>query len=214
MGRIHVHEFVSLDGVYEDPSFTMAYGFPDAQGEVLASFISECTGILLGRRTFEMFGPAWSTRDATDDPGAPFFNDTTKHVVTSASSVDGWQTSEVLGPYDADAIRELKSAGSLYVSGSGTLVRAQLVDKLVDELHLLVYPVVLGRGARLFENSNEIGLRLVSHDVFDKRGHPLVVRSGGVTGSPQRFPAVPWGTCRVRGRWSSVGSNSTPPVAL
>lgn len=63
--------------------------------------------------------------------------------------------------------RGLKSAENLYVSGSGTLVRALLVDKLVDELHLLVYPVVLGRGARLFENSNEIGLRLVSHDVFD-----------------------------------------------
>lgn len=167
MGKIHVHEFVSLDGVYEDPSFTMAYGFPEAQGAVLASFISECTGILLGRRTFEMFAPAWSTRDATYDPGAPFFNDTTKHVVTSASSVDGWQNSEVLGPYDADAIRGLKSAENLYVSGSGTLVRALLADKLVDELHLLVYPVVLGRGARLFENSNEIGLRLVSHDVFD-----------------------------------------------
>ena len=47
MGKIHAHEFVSLDGVYEDPSFTMAYGFPEAQGAVLASFISECTGILL-----------------------------------------------------------------------------------------------------------------------------------------------------------------------
>ncbi|MCH5642976.1 MULTISPECIES: dihydrofolate reductase family protein [unclassified Gordonia (in: high G+C Gram-positive bacteria)] len=167
MGKIHVHEFVSLDGVFEDPRFTMPYGFPEAQGAVLSSFMSECTGILLGRNTFEMFAPAWSTRTADEDPGAPFFNDSTKYVVTSASEVDSWQNSQVLGTYDADRIRELKSAENLYVSGSGTLVRAMLADGLVDELHLLVYPVVLGTGARLFEDMSKTGLRLVDHDVFD-----------------------------------------------
>ncbi|WP_238422751.1 dihydrofolate reductase family protein [Gordonia sp. 'Campus'] len=168
MGKIHVHEFITLDGSYEDPSFTMPYGFADGMGEVLNSFMSSCTGILLGRNTFEMFAPAWSTRTAADDPGAPFFNDTTKYVVSSTlESAEGWQNSEVLGPYDADRIRELKQDRDLYISGSGTLVRALLRDKLIDELHLLVYPVVLGSGARLFDGLADIPLTLVDSDVFD-----------------------------------------------
>lgn len=166
MGQIHVHEFISLDGVYEDPSFTAPYGFTEAMGRRLDAFMDGCTGILLGRRTFEMFAPAWSTR--TDpESGAPFFNDTPKHVVTSTlTAAEGWQNSEVLGPYDAAAIRELKERGDLYVSGSGTLVRALLTDGLVDELHLLVYPVVLGEGERLFADLGQVPLRLVDQDVF------------------------------------------------
>src|SRR3712207_6484358 len=101
-----------------------------------------------------MFAPAWSTRTVEEDPGAPFFNDTPKHVVSStlsdAESV--WRNSTVVGGYDADRIRALKGqeAGDLYVSGSATLVRALLADRLVDELHLYVYPVAVGSGIRLF----------------------------------------------------------------
>ncbi|EON32261.1 bifunctional deaminase-reductase domain-containing protein [Gordonia terrae C-6] len=168
MGKIHVHEFITLDGSYEDPSFTMPYGFADGMGELLGSFMSECTGILLGRNTFEMFAPAWSTRTVDDDPGAPFFNDTTKYVVSSTlDDTSAWQNSTVIGAYDADRIRELKQERDLYISGSGTLVRALLRDKLIDELHLLVYPVVLGSGARLFDGLADLPLTLVGTDVFD-----------------------------------------------
>jgi dihydrofolate reductase len=112
------------------------------------------SGILLGRTTFEMFAPAWSTRTVEDDPGAPFFNDTTKYVVSStlADAEAVWRNSQLLGGYDAARIRALKDDvdGDLYVSGSATLVRALLADGLVDELHLYVYPLATGTGIRLF----------------------------------------------------------------
>ena len=110
------------------------------------------SGILLGRTTYEMFEPAWSQRTAEDDPGAPFFNDTTKYVVSGTLTSPTWRNSEVVGPYDPQATRKLKdeSDGDLYVSGSGTLVRAMLADGLVDELHLFVFPLTRGSGPRLF----------------------------------------------------------------
>jgi len=110
------------------------------------------TGILLGRTTYEMFEPAWSTRTVEDDPGAPFFNDTTKYVVSATLTTATWRNSEIIGPYEPAAIRSLKEEvdGDLYVSGSGTLVRAMLADGLVDELHLFVYPLTRGSGPRLF----------------------------------------------------------------
>jgi dihydrofolate reductase len=106
----------------------------------------------LGRKTFEMFEPAWSTRTVEDDPGAPFFNDTTKYVVSSTLTAPSWRNSEVIGPYDPARIARLKEEvdGDLYVSGSGTLVRAMLADGLVDELHLFVFPLTRGSGPRLF----------------------------------------------------------------
>jgi dihydrofolate reductase len=125
----------------------------------------DADGILLGRTTYEMFAPAWSRRTADDDPGAPFFNDTVKYVVSSTlagSTLAGstlaepvWQNSELIGGYDAARIAELKekSATALYVSGSGTLVRALLADGLVDDLHLFVYPVTRSAGPRLFDES-------------------------------------------------------------
>jgi len=170
VGMIKVHEFVSLDGVFENPSWTAEFGFPEALGQAIASFTSTSSAILLGRRTFEMFAPAWSARSVDDDPGVPFFNDTPKYVVSSTlTSADAWQNSTVLGGYDAQAIAALKEeAGDVYISGSGTLVRALMADGLVDELHLLVYPVVLGTGARLFpEGSARTPLTLAASEAFD-----------------------------------------------
>ena len=153
MGAIHVHEFMSLDGVIDAPIWTADYGFDPKMGEAIAAVTERCRGILLGRTTYEMFEPGWSTRTVEDDPGAPFFNDTTKYVVSSTLTETTWRNSEVIGAYDADVIRRLKEdAGDLYVSGSGTLVRAMLEDGLVDELHLFVYPLTRGPGPRLFQD--------------------------------------------------------------
>ena len=153
MGAVHVHEFMTLDGVVDAPSWTFDYGFDPRMGETLGAITERCTGILLGRVTYEMFEPAWSTRTAEDDPGAPFFNDTTKHVVSSTLTETSWRNSQLVGPYDPDALRRLKdhTEGDLYVSGSITLVRAMLADGLIDELDLFVYPLTLGDGTRLFE---------------------------------------------------------------
>ncbi len=155
MAAIRVHEFMSLDGVIDAPTWTFEYGYDPRMGEAIAALTAGCQGILLGRTTYEMFEPAWSQRTVEDDPGAPFFNDTTKYVVSSTLTSTTWRNAELLGPYDPDAIRRLKNDldGDLYVSGSGTLVRALLADGLADELHLFVYPLTRGSGPRLFPDN-------------------------------------------------------------
>jgi dihydrofolate reductase len=152
MGQILVHEFISLDGVFEAPRWTMEYGFDPKMGEAIGGIMGPCKAILLGRQTFEEFAPAWSGRTAEQDPGAPFMNETPKYVVSGTLQTADWNNSTIIDGYSADAIGALKDQvdGGIYVSGSGTLVRALLVAGLVDELHLFVYPVVLGTGARLF----------------------------------------------------------------
>ena len=156
MAPIRVHEFISLDGVIDAPSWTADFGFDPRMGEAIGRFVSASDGILLGRTTYQMFEPAWSTRTVDDDPGAPFFNDTVKYVVSSTLTETTWRNSQIIGPYDAKEIQRLKeddSASGLYVSGSATLVRALLADGLVDELHLFVYPVTRAVGPRLTERS-------------------------------------------------------------
>lgn len=171
MGKIRVHEFVSLDGSYEDPSFTFDFGWTDAMFERMGAITAGSDAILLGKNTFEGFAPAWKDRTAEEDPGAPFFNDSPKYVVSSTlqNPEEQWQNSSVIGGYDADKIRELKAKHEgIYISGSGTLVRALLADGLVDELHLLTYPVVLGTGARLFpDGSAKLPLSLVESTAYD-----------------------------------------------
>src|SRR3954452_24405873 len=120
MGQIKVHEFMSLDGVIEDPRWTFDYGFGPKMGETIALLTdAQNRAILLGRRTYEMFFPAWSTRTAEDDPGAPFFNESAKYVVSGTLDHADWSNSTVLGPYDPGSIRDLKArTAAIYVSGS------------------------------------------------------------------------------------------------
>ena len=152
MGIIKVHEFSTIDGVIDAPGWTMEYGFDPKMGPAIGGIMESCRAILLGRTTYEMFAPVWSKRTADDDPGAPFFNETAKYVVSGTLTTADWNNSTILGGYSADKIREVKDStdGDIYVSGSGTLVRALLADGLADELHLFVYPLTLGSGPRLF----------------------------------------------------------------
>ena len=170
MGEIHVHEFMSLDGVIDAPIWTAEYGFDPQMGEAIGAVTDRSRGILLGRVTYEMFEPAWSTRTVEDDPGAPFFNDTTKYVVSGTLTEATWRNSEIVGQYDPDAIRRLKDevGGDLYVSGSATLVRAMLADGLIDGLHLFVYPLTRGSGPRLFADGDAPRtLSLAASDTYE-----------------------------------------------
>ena len=123
----------------------------------------------MGRTTYELFAPSWSARTAADDPGAPFMNESPKYVVSRTLRDPQWNNSSVIGGYDADTIRSLKQDGeaNIYVSGSGTLVRALIGDGLIDGLHLFVYPVVLGSGARLFSHGTQAKLRLIESETYD-----------------------------------------------
>jgi dihydrofolate reductase len=168
MGAVHVHEFITADGVADAPTWTFEYGFDPGVGEVLEAVCGRSTGILLGRKTYEMFEPAWSTRTVEDDPGAPFFNETRKYVVSGTLTDPTWNNSEVIGAYDPERIRRLKDEvdGDLYVSGSLQLLHAMLADGLVDELHLFQYPLTLGGGPRVFGDGAQTKLELARTDSY------------------------------------------------
>ena len=168
MAIIRAHEFISLDGDCESPVWTMEFGFDPQMGETLAEITGASDAILLGRTTYEMFAPAWRDRTVEDDPGAPFFNDTEKYVVGSHDLVEEWAHTTPLGAYDADRLREFKESrdGSIYLSGSGRLVRGLIADGLLDELHLFVYPIALGTGERLFADVRTV-LDVQDTDVYD-----------------------------------------------
>jgi dihydrofolate reductase len=170
MGKIKVHEFITVDGVFETPQWTAGYGFDPRMGEAIAGIMGSCEGLLLGRNTYEMFAASWAGRTAEDDPGAPFMNESPKYVVSSTLDSADWNNSSIVGGYDAEAIKALKESldGDLYVSGSGTLVRALLADGLFDELHLFVYPLTLGAGARLFsEDGSGAKFELAQDEAYD-----------------------------------------------
>src|SRR5579871_2932678 len=146
MGRIVVHEFMTLDGVNEDPRWTFDFSFDPKMGDAIGRRMGGCEAILLGRKTYAMFEPAWSPRTAAEDPGAPFMNGSPKYVVSKTLKDATWKNSSIINGYNADAIRDVKARHprDVYVSGSGTLVRAMLADGLVDEINLFVYPLILG----------------------------------------------------------------------
>jgi dihydrofolate reductase len=160
MARIVVTEFVTLDGVFEDPGGSEGlerggWAFQFERGEDGDKFKLDETmnsaALLLGRRTFEEFAKHWPSREGEF---ADKFNGLTKYVVSSTLSdpESVWSNSEVVG---LDEIGELRSriGGDIVVHGSGRLVRALLEDGLVDELRLMVYPVVLGSGKRLLDET-------------------------------------------------------------
>jgi dihydrofolate reductase len=169
VGNITVHEFITLDGVFETPSWTFGYPFDPRMGEAIGGIMGSSRAILLGRQTYEEFAPAWSGRTGEQDPGAPFMNETPKYVVSATLQSADWNNSTILGGYDAEAIRALKDRvdGDIYVSGSGTLVRALLADRLVDELHLFVFPLTLGAGRRLFEDGPATKFGLTTVEQYD-----------------------------------------------
>jgi dihydrofolate reductase len=169
MGRIVVTEFISLDGVVEDPGGAedFKYGgwsFEISRGDEGDQFkLDETMGsdaLLLGRVTYEGFADAWPQRDGEF---ADKFNDMPKHVVSKTLTDPGWNNSAVIDGDLGEAVEELrrKYDGDVVVHGSVQLVQELLERDLVDELRLMVYPVVLGSGKRLFgETSDKKPLRL------------------------------------------------------
>lgn len=182
MGEILVHEFITLDGVIESPSWSMDYPFDPKMGEAIGAIMGSSQALLLGRHTYEMFAPAWSGRSAEDDPGAPFMNETPKYVVSATLESADWNNSTILGPYEAAAIRSFKDriAGNIYVSGSARLVRAMLADDLVNEVHLFVYPLTLGAGQRLFADGGDtLKFSLAETEAYESGVLHLTYRPAG-----------------------------------
>ncbi len=169
MARLIVSEFVTLDGVFEDPGGSEdfergGWAFRFERGEDGDRFKLDETmdsdAMLLGRRTFEEFAKHWPSRDGDF---ADKFNGSTKYVVSSTldDPESVWGNSRVVSLDEVARLRE-GDGGDIVVHGSGTLVRALLERGLVDELRLMVFPVVLGAGKRLLDDTSAPrALRLV-----------------------------------------------------
>lgn len=175
--RLVVTEFVSLDGVAEAPMWTFPYWTDDTQA-FKAEETASSAALLLGRRTYEEFAKAWPGRGAEE--GGDFFNPVKKYVVSSTLSKDIWQNASFVkgGAGLRKEVEALKAkpGGDLTVHGSLTLARWLLSEGLVDELRLLVYPIVVGKGKRLFGDGAERKLGLVSAKPLQKGVVALVYR--------------------------------------
>ncbi len=177
--RIVVAEFLSLDGVMEAPSWTAPY-WNDEIAAFKRSETAAAEALLLGRVTYEMFAAHWPT---STDEGAPVINALPKFVAsTTLAQADldrsGWNARLIDADGDAvEAIRALRAApgGDLLVWGSADLTRTLTRHGLVDEYRLLVYPVVLGTGKRLFDDETAT-LDLVSSQAFASGVTSLVYR--------------------------------------
>ena len=169
MGRIVVTEFVSVDGVVEDPGGAEDYkyggwSFEFSRGEEGDQFkldeAMNSDALLLGRVTYEGFADAWPSREGAF---ADKFNNMPKYVVSSTLTDPEWNNSTVISGDLREEVTRLRDEtdGDIVVHGSATLAQALLENDLVDELRMMVFPVVLGSGKRLFgQTSDKKPLRL------------------------------------------------------
>jgi dihydrofolate reductase len=169
MRKIIGNLFMAIDGVVESPEkWSLSYWNDDIANVVMGG-MQGADALLLGRVTYEGFAEAWSDRTVEDDPAADFMNNVKKYVVSRTLTKVGWNNSTLLEGELADSVRELKESagGEIAMSGSSTLVRLLLDLKLLDELNLLVYPVIVGRGKRLAEgDGNQLPLELIKSTAF------------------------------------------------
>lgn len=199
MRKLIVTEFISLDGVIqapggpdEDPSGEFRFGGwqvpynDEAIGRAVLDLFSQPFELLLGRRTYDIWAAYWP-RIGADSPGHPIagpFNSVRKHVATHRPDTLDWQNSHALEGDLANAVRALKrrDGGYLLTHGSGEMVRQLLAAGLVDELRLLIYPVLLGRGKRLFGDNAQGSAFTLAHSTSTPGGVLITryVRSGEV----------------------------------
>jgi dihydrofolate reductase len=158
MGKLVVTEFVSVDGVFEDPGgaedfehggWTFEYDRGDDGNEFKLNEVREADVQLLGRKTYESFAAAWPEREGEF---ADLINKGRKVLVSTTVDDPGWENVEVISDNVPEELAKLRDEtdGVILVAGSGTLVETLLANDLVDELRLMVFPTVLGRGKRLF----------------------------------------------------------------
>lgn len=175
MRKLTVSEFVSLDGVMQAPGgadedteggfrhggWQMGY-FDDVAGERIGASMAQTGAFLLGRRTYEIFASYWPTQ-SDDDPFAKILNGLPKYVAsTTLGEPLAWQNSTLLQGDVAKAVAELKEGegGNVVVLGSGGLVQTLYENDLVDEYSLMIHPIVLGSGKKLFRDVPRKPLKL------------------------------------------------------
>jgi dihydrofolate reductase len=176
LGKLVVTEFISLDGVVEDPSnwsLEISRGDEGDRFKFDETFGSEA--LLLGRVTYEAFAESWPSRKGEF---ADRFNSMPKYVVSSKLENPKWTNTTVLGGDAVEEVTKLKQKlkGEIVVHGSARLAQTLIEHDLVDEIRLMVYPVLLGRGKRLFADGEKKRLRLVDSRVV---GDGVVIMTYG-----------------------------------
>ena len=178
--RIVANFFVSLDGVVEAPD-QWHYEYFDAEmGAVIAAGMDRADALLMGGTLYREWAAYWPANESADFGG--FMNGIPKYVVSRTLERTDWANATLLREYPATRLRELKAqpGGDVVMSGSATLVRWLLAEGLLDELNLLVHPVVVGSGARLFPaGTPKVALELTGSRVFGSGVLYLVYRPAG-----------------------------------
>jgi dihydrofolate reductase len=177
MGKIVSNFFISLDGVVESPDQWHFPYFNDEMGAAIGQGVEKADAFLMGRKLYEEWSDYWPKHD--EEPGVPgepeetaddfagFINNVPKYVVSNTLEEATWNNTTVV-PGDVARLREIKEQtdGDIAMSGSATLVRWLLANGLLDELNLLVHPIAVGHGQRLFEDTPTQPLQLVKNETF------------------------------------------------
>lgn len=177
MRKLVVSEFLSLDGVFEAPGPDGSgykyegWTFPYFCDEFMPFKMSELQAAeiqLLGRVTYDGFAAAWPER--TGDEFSDKFNAMPKYVVSKSLKTADWNNSHIISSNVAEEIKKLKEdpkgKGDILIAGSGELVRFLLKEKLVDQLNILLYPIILGTGKKLFEGAEKTELKLTDSEAW------------------------------------------------
>jgi dihydrofolate reductase len=168
--KVVASELVSLDGVMEKPEEWSFFYSNDEMEEANAAGMASSDAMLLGRVTYEEFAAFWPYQDRTEQPYTDYLNDTPKYVVSRTLDEPlEWQNSTLIKGNVAEEVSRLKEqpGKDIGIVGSGALVRSLLAEDLLDDLRLMVHPIVLGRGKRLFEEGgDQKALELVDSKTF------------------------------------------------
>jgi dihydrofolate reductase len=181
MRKIVAGLFISLDGVTESPDKWQFPYFSDALGAEIGAQMAASDALLLGRVTYQDFASYWPSAPA-EEPFAAHLNNTPKYVVSTTLDTVTWQNSTLINGDVGAEITALKQqpGKNINITGSATLVRSLLRDGLLDELRLLVHPVVVGGGKHLFEGMDaQMALTLVEAKTLDKGVLSLVYAPAG-----------------------------------
>ena len=170
MGRIVASFFISLDGVVESPDKWHFPYFNDEMGAGIGKAMETTTAFLMGRKLYNEWAAYWPGQgeSAEPDPFGDFINNVPKYVVSNSIEQASWHNTTVVSGDVAARLAQIKerSEGDIGMCGSATVVRWLLAHGLLDELNLMVHPIVVGHGQRLFEDGATHPLELVRHDVF------------------------------------------------
>ncbi|MET8338773.1 dihydrofolate reductase family protein [Streptosporangium canum] len=167
MAKIISNFFISLDGVTESPDQWHFPYFNDEMGAAVEAGVQNAAAFLMGRKLYDEWSAYWPTADMDED-FAKFINNAQKYVVSNTLKKADWNNTTVVSGDVAARLRAIKEQtdGDIQMSGSATTVRWLLANGLLDELNLLIHPIAVGHGRRLFEDTPTHPLKLVKSETF------------------------------------------------